>query len=138
MKTGKKILVIDDEPLVVEVLKIMLEIKNYEIITASNGIEGIERSVREKPDLVILDILMPGMDGYQVCRKLKEDRKTMTIPVIMLTALGGQSAEKEKGYSSGAYGYIFKPFDEEKLLKSVERALKYKGANSSKKKTNAK
>jgi len=136
MKMGKKILVIDDEPLVVEILKIMLEMKNYEIITASCGIEGIERAMREKPDLILLDILMPGLDGYQVCRKLKEDRKTERIPIIMLTALG-QSAEREKGYSSGAYGYIFKPFDDEELLKSIEKALKYKMVDSSKKKRNA-
>jgi DNA-binding response OmpR family regulator len=133
---GKKILVIDDEPLVVEVLKIRLEMNDYEVITASDGVEGIESAIREKPDLIILDIIMPGLDGYQVCRKLKEDRKTKAIPVIMLTALG-QSAEREKGYSSGAYGYIFKPFDDEELLNSIEKALKYKMVDSSRKKRNA-
>jgi DNA-binding response OmpR family regulator len=132
---GKKILVIDDEPLVVEVLKIRLQMSNYEVITASNGIEGIERAVSEKPDLIILDILMPGLDGYQVCRRLKEDRKTKRIPIIMLTALG-QSAGRKEGYASGAYDYIFKPFDDGELLNSVNRALKYKMVNSSKKKRN--
>ncbi len=132
----KKILVIDDEPLVLEVLKIRLKMKNYEVITASDGAEGIESAMREKPDLIILDIIMPGLDGYQVCRKLKEDIKTKAIPVIMLTALG-QSAEREKGYSSGAYGYIFKPFDDEELLNSIEEALKYKMVDSSRKKRNA-
>ena len=122
---AKKILVIDDEPLVVEVLKIRLKMNNYEVITACDGAEGIERAMREKPDLIILDIVMPGLDGYQVCQKLKEDRNTKTIPIIMLTALG-QSAERKKGYSSGAYDYIFKPFDDEELLNSVEKALKYK------------
>jgi len=125
MKMGNKILVIDDEPLVVEVLKIRLEMNNYEVIIARDGVDGLERAMREKPDLIILDIVMPGLDGYQICRKLKEDRKTKTIPVIMLTALG-QSAGRKKGYSSGAYDYIFKPFDDEELLNSIERALKYK------------
>jgi DNA-binding response OmpR family regulator len=133
---GKKILVIDDEPLVVEVLKIRLEMNNYEVITASDGVDGIESAIREKPDVIILDIIMPALDGYQVCRKLKENRKTNAIPVIMLTALG-QSAEKEKGYSSGAYAYIFKPFDDEELLNSIERALKYKMVDSLRKKRNA-
>jgi DNA-binding response OmpR family regulator len=133
---GKKILVIDDEPLVVEVLKIRLEMNDYEVITASDGVEGIERAMREKPDLILLDILMPGLDGYQVCQKLKEDRKTERIPIIMLTALG-QSAGRKKGHSSGAYDYIFKPFDDEELLKSIEKALKYKMVDSSKKKRNA-
>ena len=129
MKMGKKILVIDDEPLVVEVLKIRLRMNNYQVITACDGVEGVERALREKPDLIILDIVMPGLDGYQVCQKLKEDGKTKTIPVIMLTALG-QSAERKKGFSFGAYDYIFKPYDDEELLNSIERALKYKVVNS--------
>ena len=129
MKMGKKILVIDDEPLVVEVLKIRLRMNNYQVITACDGVEGVERALREKPDLIILDIVMPGLDGYQVCQKLKEDGKTKTIPVIILTALG-QSAERKKGFSFGAYDYIFKPYDDEELLNSIERALKYKVVNS--------
>ncbi len=136
MKMKKKILVIDDEPLVVEVLKIRLKMNNYEVITASDGTEGIERAVTEKPDLIILDVVMPGLDGYQVCQKLKEDTNTKTIPVIMLTALG-QSPGRKKGYSAGAQDYIFKPFDDEELLNSVEKALKYKMINSSKKRRNA-
>jgi DNA-binding response OmpR family regulator len=136
MKMRKKILVIDDEPLVVEVLKIRLKMNNYEVITAGDGTEGIERAVTEKPDLIILDVVMPGLDGYQVCQKLKEDTNTKTIPVIMLTALG-QSPGRKKGYSAGAQDYIFKPFDDQELLNSVERALKYKMVNSSKKTRNA-
>lgn len=136
MKMRKKILVIDDEPLVVEVLKIRLKMNNYEVITASDGTEGIERAVTEKPDLIILDVVMPGLDGYQVCQKLKEDTNTKTIPVIMLTALG-QSPGRKKGYSSGAQDYIFKPFDDQELLNSVEKALKYKMVNSSKKRRDA-
>lgn len=133
---GKKILVIDDEPLVVEVLKIRLKMNNYEVITASDGTEGIERAITEKPDLIILDVVMPGLDGYQVCQKLKEDRNTKTIPIIMLTALG-QSPGRKKGYSLGADDYLFKPFDDQELLNSVEKALKYKMVNSSKKRRNA-
>jgi len=136
MKMVKKILVIDDEDLVVEVLRITLGMRNFQVITAGDGGEGIERAVREKPDLIILDIAMPGLDGYQVCQKLKENEITKAIPIIMLTALG-QSGERKKGYSCGACDYIFKPFDEEELLNSVERALKCKRSPYLKKRRNA-
>ena len=118
----KKILIADDRPEVVELVRVTLEGEDYEIVDASNGEETLRKARLEKPDLVLLDVVMPKMDGFEVCRKLKKDPQTKEIPIIMLTAKG-QEADKEKGREVGASGYITKPFSPSALLIKIEEIL---------------
>ena len=118
----KKILIADDRPEVVELVRVTLEGEDYEIVDASNGKETLRKARLEKPDLVLLDVVMPKMDGFEVCRKLKKDPQTKEIPIIMLTAKG-QEADKEKGREVGASDYITKPFSPSALLIKIEEIL---------------
>lgn len=118
----KKILLVDDEPTVVKSLQIRLENDNYKVITAYNGTEGLIKAKKEFPDIIILDVIMPEMNGYEVCRELWEDEKTHFIPVIMLTALG-QIKDKLTGYASGTSEYMIKPFDYEMLAQKIKKIL---------------
>ena len=88
----EKILIIDDEPDIVETLTLMLQARNYDVVTAMDGTEGLAKVKTERPDLTLLDIMMPGMSGYDVCQKLKESNDTKKMPVIMLTAKGENEA----------------------------------------------
>ncbi|MCK5655472.1 MAG: response regulator [Candidatus Aureabacteria bacterium] len=119
----KKILFVDDEPQLVEMVKIRLEANNYEVILASDGEQALEKARGEKPDLIILDIMLPKMDGYKVCRMLKFDDKYSSIPVIMLTARS-QESEKSMGEEVGADAYIIKPFEPQMLLGKIKELLK--------------
>jgi two-component system cell cycle response regulator len=118
----KKILVVDDDPDIQSLLRIALGQEDRTFITASNGIEAVEKALSELPDLIILDIMMPKMDGYQVCRLLKNEQLTWEIPIIMLSA---QYREKDRlyGISVGADDYIVKPFQPEELMEKVTRLL---------------
>ncbi|MCM8766328.1 MAG: response regulator [Candidatus Omnitrophica bacterium] len=118
----KKLLLIDDEQDVLRILKFRLEKAGYEVITALDGIKGLELAVHEKPDLIILDIMMPGGDGYSLCERLKNISTTTTIPVIFLSAKT-EPKDITKGYASGAIYYITKPYDAEVLLSVVKKAL---------------
>ena len=120
---AKKILVVDDDPHIVKLVESRLKANRYDVITAKNGIESLEKANKEKPDLIILDILMPEMDGYQTLRELKESAETKSIPVIMFTAKG-QSEDVEKSYELGASDYIVKPFTPVTLLEKIHKALK--------------
>lgn len=119
---AKKILIIDDEPELVKAVKIRLEANGYEVIAAFDGIQGIQTARSEKPDLIILDIMMPGMDGFRVCDNLKMSSHTWAIPIIFLTAKDTPEDEK-KGYGVGAVCYVKKPYEPNELLEIVKRAL---------------
>jgi len=118
----EKILIADDSPTIVEMLKFFLEKEGYEIIVAKDGIEAIERAYMELPDLMLLDVLMPKMNGYQVCRLLKGDENTAYIPVIMLTSQD-QPKDKFWGLQTGADEYIIKDFESDELFNSIIRVL---------------
>ncbi len=117
----KKILVIDYEPDLINVVKTRLEASGYEVISASNGLEGLKRADQKNPDLILLDIKMAQMDGYTTLRKLKHKKKTESIPVIILT---GYEKMKDMFDLEGATDYIVKPFDSQDLLLRISRALK--------------
>ena len=119
----KKILVVDDEPHLAEMMANRLRASRYEVVTALKGHEALEKAKRENPDLILLDILMPDMDGYQVLVQLKEDGATQTIPVIMLT-VKKWSQDIKKAMESGAADYIVKPFDPHVLLRKIEGVFK--------------
>jgi DNA-binding response OmpR family regulator len=119
---SKAILLVDDEKDLLEVVKIRLEASGYKVLTALDGQEGFNLAKREKPDLIILDLMLPKIDGYKVCRMLKFDEKYKKIPVILFTARAQESDEK-LGYECGADAYITKPFDPKILLAKIEELL---------------
>ncbi len=118
----KKILIVDDEPDIVKLVSLRLKLQGYEVATASGGVEGLQKAKDEPPDLILLDVKMPDMDGYQIMQKLKEDGRTRSIPIIMLT---GQSNIEDvaKAVQSGAVDYIVKPFESIVLLEKIRKAL---------------
>lgn len=120
---SKKILAVDDELDTLKTLKIRLETSGYEVISAVSGEECLEKAIEKKPDLILLDVLLPQLNGFRTCKLLKESAETKDIPVIVLTALIGESA-KERGLESGAKYLISKPYDPADLLWVIEDALK--------------
>jgi DNA-binding response OmpR family regulator len=123
----KKILLIDDDPDFVEATRTVLESAPYQIVTAYDGDEGLVKVREEQPDLIILDIIMPTEDGFQVCEKLKADPELSRIPVIMLTSLSQRLSETTYSLTDGmmleAEDFIDKPVAPEELLKRVKRLL---------------
>lgn len=115
----KKILIIDDERELAEVLQSRLEAADYEVDLARDGEEGLAKVQNGRPDLILLDVMMPKWNGFQVCRKLKSDEATRKIPVVLLTAKA-QESDKFWGTECGADAYITKPFQPEGLLKKIE------------------
>ncbi len=121
MKKGK-ILVVDDEVNITQILQFSIGAEGFEVITAQNGEDAIEKARREQPDLIILDIMMPKIDGYEACRILKSNPLTKHIPVVLLTAKG-REIDKKLGYEVGATDYIVKPFSPNKLIERIHRLL---------------
>ncbi len=119
-----KILVVDDEPNIARILAYELKKENYTVLLANDGAEALEISKKELPDLIISDIMMPKMDGYELCRHLKENPTLKAIPFIFLTAKTGDE-NKVYGVSIGAQKYLIKPVNKDELLKAVNLRLKY-------------
>ncbi len=128
MERKPRILIIDDDPDFVEATKIVLESKKYQVSVAYNGKEGLAKVRSERPDLVILDIIMPHQDGFRVCEEIKSDPQLAKIPVIILTSLAEKWGEVTLSVTQGlkleAEDYIDKPVAPEELLKRVEQRLK--------------
>ncbi len=122
MSDKKRILVVDDEPELVKAIEIRLKQGGYEALVAYDGHEGLEKAKKEKPDLIILDLMLPKMDGYKVCGMLKHDSRFMKIPIIMLTARAQETDEK-LGLEVGADAYIVKPFQHEVVLAKIKELL---------------
>jgi CheY-like chemotaxis protein len=116
----KRILIADDDPVIVRLIQVNLELEGYQVLIANNGQEAVDVATAEVPDLVILDIMMPRLDGYQACEMLKASETTKKIPVIFLSAKA-QQGDIEKGKSYGVAAYLTKPFDPSDLLEVVER-----------------
>jgi DNA-binding response OmpR family regulator len=119
---AKRILVVDDDEHIRNLEKSILEGKGFDVTTASGGNEALEILKKERYDLVLLDVMMPEVDGFTVCRKIKDDPRLREMPVIFLTAKGGGEALAE-GFESGAIMYINKPFTANKLLTIVNPML---------------
>ncbi|MCX9010224.1 MAG: response regulator [Candidatus Methanoperedens sp.] len=119
----QKILIVDDEIATLLPLKRSLESENYIVIEASDGYEAIKKSKTEMPELIILDLMMPGMDGIEVCSQLKKDELTEKIPVIMLTARD-EIRDKVKGLETGADDYVTKPFNLSELKARIKSVLR--------------
>lgn len=119
---AKRILAVDDEKHIVRLVQINLEKAGYEVVTASNGREAVEAALEHKPDLIVMDVMMPEMDGFEALQLLKNDPQTEAIPVVMLTAKA-QDADVFQGWQSGADLYLTKPFNPMELLTFVRRIL---------------
>ena len=120
---NEKILVVDDEEHILELIKFNLESAGYQVVTAENGEDALRLCSEEKPDLVLLDIMLPGIDGLEVCRRLKSQKETMLIPIIMITAKG-EEVDKIIGLELGADDYITKPFSVRELVARVKALLR--------------
>jgi CheY-like chemotaxis protein len=119
----KKVLIVDDEEFVRQLIQIKLKFCGIETVEAGNGLEAVERAITEKPDLILLDVMMPKMNGFEACQRLKANQETAHIPIVMLTARGDPSA-KERGENAGALEYLTKPFSPQKLAERVLEILK--------------
>jgi DNA-binding response OmpR family regulator len=117
-----KILIIDDEPDIVETISFILRARNFDVTTASDGFDGLAKVKSVSPDIILLDVMMPGIDGYAVCVKIKSDKNTKNIPVIILTARG-ENDSVIKAHSSGADDYIVKPFNLVTLISKLGKLL---------------
>ena len=123
------IMIVDDEPRILFLVRIMLEKKGYNVVEAKNGEECLEKLKEEKPDLILLDVMMPGEDGWEICKKIKTNENTKDIPVAMFTVRHSDVALKKSIEYAHADSHINKPFNMKDLLKKVKRLLK--GAASS-------
>ena len=117
------VLVVDDDPVIQKLLKVNFEMEGYSVVTAGDGAEGLEAVRNNAPDVVILDIMMPKMNGLEVLSALKQDTDTASIPVILLSAKA-QSSDVQAGLDRGADAYVTKPFDPLELLDRVSEFLK--------------
>jgi DNA-binding response OmpR family regulator len=124
----KKILIIDDSPDSVFLLQDRLEREGFEITKAYNGEMGIQKAVGEKPDLILLDVMMPDISGYDVCKVLSSKEETKLIPIILLTALT-EADNLQQGLLSGAFDYIKKPFNRTELIARINSALRFSDTN---------
>ncbi len=118
----KRILIIDDEAQMVQMVQMRLEAVGYEVIKAHDGQTGLEMAKQENPDLIILDVMMPKMDGYKVCGLLKADARYNKIPIIMFTARA-QESDKELSEDVGANAYINKPLNAEDMMNKIKKLL---------------
>ncbi len=117
-----RVLVIDDDPEVVDMLGLLLRTKGFDVLKAYQGIEGFKMARRELPDVVLLDIMMPDIDGYEVYRRLRLEEETKSIPVVFISAKG-KDEDIEKGLSCGAQGYIVKPFRAAVLVDKINEVV---------------
>ena len=118
----KRILVVDDEIYMQHILEFSLGMEGMEVISVSSGEEALRRVSEERPDLIVLDVLMPGMDGYEVCRRLRQQESTRAIPIVFLSAKDGRG-DREHGLRAGADAYITKPFSPQSLIDTIVELL---------------
>jgi DNA-binding response OmpR family regulator len=127
IKMPKRILVVDDDPDLVETTSIILKSKNYEVIVAYGGIEGLAKAKKESPDLIVLDVMMPDKDGYAVCKELKADPELSRIPVLLLTAVVSHISTtrytQRMGMETEADDFIDKPVEPQVLIDRIEALL---------------
>lgn len=117
-----RVLVVDDEPAIRETLSFMLEMEGFEVGQASDGVQALQQVREFRPAVVLLDVMMPKLDGYRVCQAIKADPTLVGVKVVILTAMG-QKADRERALAAGADAYLAKPFDEEALLNLLRASV---------------
>jgi DNA-binding response OmpR family regulator len=118
----KRILVVDDEAYITHILEFSLGMEGYEVLAATCGEEGLALAEEQQPDLIVLDIMMPGMDGFEVCRRIRNDERLADIPVIMLTAKEAPE-DRRRGLEVGASAYVTKPFRPIELVRQIRQLI---------------
>lgn len=119
---AEKILVIDDDLETLRLVGLMLQKQGYHVVTAASGEEGIQVALREQPDLILLDVMMPGLDGFEVTRRLRQNPETSSIPILIFTAKS-QVEDKVEGYEAGADDYLTKPIHPAELIAHIKALL---------------
>lgn len=122
--TQARILVVDDEPNIVTAVEFLLQRNGYTVDKAYNGLHGLELALKFQPDIVILDVMMPGMDGFETAREIRQQPALENTRIIFLTAKGADR-DKQNGYKNGAEYYMVKPFDNDELVNTVKEMLTY-------------
>ncbi len=117
-----RVLIAEDEPAVAENLEALLRAKGYETKWVADGAQAVAAAKRDRPDVMLLDIMLPKMDGFDVCRLLRADPATQKVKIIVVTGLG-RMGDVETAFASGATDYIIKPFDSDRLFKKIEKVL---------------
>ncbi len=115
---AKRILIVEDDPSVLRATSFILEKEGYEVLTAVDGLEGLRKAKEENPDLLILDVMLPGIDGFEICHSLRAESQTAQLPILMFSAKG-QETDKATGLKVGADEYLTKPVDREVLISKV-------------------
>jgi two-component system phosphate regulon response regulator PhoB len=116
------VLVVEDEPIILRLLQVNLRLQGFEVVACSNGEDALRRAEERPPDVAVLDIVLPGIDGFEVCRRLRATAATAEVPVIMVTAQA-QAEDRERGYALGVHEYVTKPFEPTELVALVRGAL---------------
>lgn len=119
---GKKILVVEDDPTSLKFLELILSKEGYQVITASNGLEGLRKAREESPDLLILDVMLPGFDGFEICHRLRSEPDMAKLPILMLSAKW-QESDRDAASRVGANAFLSKPVDRIVLLNKVAEFL---------------
>ena len=122
MPEKKKILIVDDEKALISLVSLHMKMSGYDVLSAANGEKALEIAKEEKPDLIILDLMLPKIDGWETCKRLRQDPEIKNVPVIMLTARA-EIEDKLKGFEAGADDYVTKPFSPRELVSRVKRVL---------------
>lgn len=124
---AKKILIVDDDPDLVEAVSTILESKGYAAVAAYGGVEGVAKAKSESPDLIVLDVMMPDKDGYEVCKELKADAKYRSIPILLLTAVVSKISStkytQQMGIETEADDYVDKPVEPDELVRRIEALI---------------
>jgi two-component system sensor histidine kinase ChiS len=119
---GPRVLLVDDDPVIVRLLEVNFRLGGFRVEGAFRGEEALEKAHANRPDAVVLDVMMPGLDGYEVCRRFRKDPDLAGVPVVFLTARA-QDEDIAKGKSLGVVEYVTKPFDPESLVETIRRAI---------------
>jgi DNA-binding response OmpR family regulator len=126
---NKKILVVEDDPGALRLVQYTLQHEGYEVLIATNGLVGLKKAQSEEPDLIILDVMLPGMDGFEICHRLRGEPQTAGLPILMLSAKA-QEADKTTGLKVGADDYLPKPADPAEIILRVRSLLAQKAART--------
>ena len=122
MAEAPRILLVDDEPSILKVVSKRLEVEGYQVLVAIEGQEALAKAQAERPDLIILDLMLPKLNGYEVCTMLKQDTRYQQIPIMLFTAKA-QDTDEQLGMECGADAYVRKPFRAQELLETIRRLL---------------